>query len=217
MRAAGSKSAPPCCVAVEFHPSPQRRRQGLRRMRAANDHETLRPPQGCPNDILGRPHARTHSSETTEIIDGMAGPRSRGTRGNRNRAGSPINASSRLSSARLTLSVCVHDRDASVAASPHWRGGRASIVLRLGYRRRAGPWVALAFWVPDTAGAVLLIARRGLVEAWGDCEFCPRCYTAGRPYVGVALAMLFAAMVVAFWLWDKGAGPTERHHEDVVS
>ncbi len=92
------------------------------------------------------------------------------------------------------------------------------LALRLGYRRRAGPWVALAFWVLAVAGAVLLIAQRGLVEAsGGDCEFYPRCYTPGHPYAGVALAMVFAATVIAFWLWDKGAGPTERDHEDVGS
>jgi ferric-dicitrate binding protein FerR (iron transport regulator) len=32
-----------------------------------------------------------------------------------------------------------------------------------------------------------------------------------------ALAMVLAATAVAFWLWDKRAGPTERHHEDVIS
>jgi hypothetical protein len=92
------------------------------------------------------------------------------------------------------------------------------LVLRLGYRHHAGPWVAIPLWVLVTAGAVLLIARRGLVEArGGDCSAYPRCYTPGHPYVGVALAMVLAATAVAFWLWDKRAGPTERHHEDVVS
>jgi hypothetical protein len=49
--------------------------------------------------------------------------------------------------------------------------GELPLVLRLRYRRRAGPWVAMAFWVLAMAGAVLLIARRGLVEAsGGDCS-----------------------------------------------
>jgi hypothetical protein len=93
------------------------------------------------------------------------------------------------------------------------------LVRRLGSRHQAGPWVAVALWALATAGAVLLIARRGLVASSGDCSGYPRCYTPGHPYIGVGAAMvLAAASAIAFWLWDKRTpSRTREDHPDIAS
>jgi hypothetical protein len=91
------------------------------------------------------------------------------------------------------------------------------LVLRLGYRHQAGPRVAIPLWVLTSAGAVLLIARRGLVGA-SFCEFYPRCVTPGHPYIGVAAVMTMASTAAALWLWDKGPPRGRLEHDwDVAS
>jgi hypothetical protein len=82
--------------------------------------------------------------------------------------------------------------------------GILPFLLLVGHQRRAGLWVSWTVWAAGAIGAILLALRQGLVPAsFGDCPPYPQCYTHGRPYLLVALALFLGATAMAIWLWDK--------------
>jgi hypothetical protein len=90
----------------------------------------------------------------------------------------------------------------------------ASVVV--GTRYHGNRLVATGVLVAGLVAAVLLWIIRGLVPtSAGDCLGYPQCYTMGRPYVGVGLAVVVLTLVAGVWLWEPnvevGPGARQAH------